>query len=164
MRYQNGKCLNQPVGKNTFGSIPCKIAKFLNLENPEKYTGHSFRRTSATLLANTGVEVLTLKRHGGWKSANIAESYVAESLSNKNIVADKILYNKTSTITSSSLSVPSNASSTITETLPERNLVIEGGLDSSNNINVGADRDRVLPNFVNNVSNCSNCTININFR
>ena len=67
MRYQNGKCLNQPVRKNSISSIPSKIAKFLNFENFKEYTGHSLRSTSATLLANTGVDVLALKRHGGWK-------------------------------------------------------------------------------------------------
>src|SRR3978361_1512847 len=96
MRYQGGKCLGQPVGKNTFASIPSKGAKFLGLPNAEAYTGHSFRRTSATLLANTGVDVVVLKRHGGWKSDTIAEGYVADSLSNKNEITNRILYNSDS--------------------------------------------------------------------
>lgn len=90
LRYQNGKCISQPVGRNSFAKIPCEIAKYLNLNNPENYTGHSFRRTSATLLANSGVDVLGLKRHGGWKSSTVAESYVAESLANKIDVANRI--------------------------------------------------------------------------
>ena len=77
MRYRGGRCVNQPVGKNKIAEIPCKIATYLNLDNPKTYTGHSFRRTSTTLLANTGAEVLTLKRRGGWKSGSIAETYVA---------------------------------------------------------------------------------------
>lgn len=92
LRYQNGRCVNQPVGRNIFAKIPLEIAKFLCLENAEKYTGHSFRRTSATLLANSGVDVLALKRHGGWKSSAVAESYVAESLTNKVQVANKIFH------------------------------------------------------------------------
>ena len=65
LRYKNGKCINQPVGRNIFAKIPSDIATFLNLENAKNYSGHSFRRTSATLLANSGVDVLALKRHGG---------------------------------------------------------------------------------------------------
>lgn len=91
LRYHNGKCSNQVIGKGTIGSWPSKIATFLNLENPNAYTGHSFRRTSATFLANKGVDVLGLKRHGGWRSSTVAESYVEDSLENKLDYAEKIL-------------------------------------------------------------------------
>lgn len=94
LRYQKGRCFKQVVGKNTFAKIPSEIARFLNLENPEKYTGHAFRRTSATLLANTGIDILGLKRHGGWKSAMVAEGYVAESISVKVDVANRIMYDR----------------------------------------------------------------------
>lgn len=50
------------------------------------------------LLANPGVHVLAIKRHGGWKSASIAESYVADSLCNRNGVVNRILYNGTSSL------------------------------------------------------------------
>lgn len=53
LRYQEGRCLNQPVGKNSFAAIPTRIAKFLGLPHAEMYTGHSFSSTSATLLADT---------------------------------------------------------------------------------------------------------------
>jgi integrase len=57
------------------------------------YTGHSFRRTSATLLANaSGTDILDLKRHGGWKSGTVAEGYISESITNKIQVANKILH------------------------------------------------------------------------
>ncbi len=68
LNYRNGKCTNQVVGKGTIGTWPSKIAKYLKLLNKSNYTGHSFRRSSATFLANKGVDVLGLKRHGGWKS------------------------------------------------------------------------------------------------
>jgi integrase len=64
---RQGKCVNQVVGINTMGQIPQKIAEYLKLEDPKSYTGHAFRRTSATLLAGTGVDVMALKRHGGWR-------------------------------------------------------------------------------------------------
>lgn len=140
LRYQAGKCYNQPVGKNTFCAVPSKIAKFLNLANPETYTGHSFRRTSATLLANTGVDVLQLKRHGGWKSSTVAESYVADSITNKNEVANKILYNLSN-------------SEVVCSTSSEGNQAIK-----SNNMDNETNKKYVI------VDNCNNCnfTININ--
>ncbi|XP_050517936.1 uncharacterized protein LOC126892445 [Diabrotica virgifera virgifera] len=98
VRYAKGKCCAQVIGKGTIGGWPSQIAKFLNLPNPENYTGHLFRSTSATLLANKGVDVLGLKRHGGWRSSTVAESYVEDSLQNKIDFAEKILCN-TSNIT-----------------------------------------------------------------
>ena len=45
---------------------------------------------SAKLLADTGGDVLTLKRHSSWKSGSVAESYVADRLTNKIKVARMI--------------------------------------------------------------------------
>jgi hypothetical protein len=55
------------------------------------YTGHCFRRTSATLFANAGGSKENLKRHGGWKSDSVAESCVEESVLNKTKIAKTIL-------------------------------------------------------------------------
>ncbi|XP_065164665.1 modifier of mdg4-like isoform X1 [Atheta coriaria] len=52
--YKGGKCAINPVGKNTFGQIPSKIAEYLKLDNPKLYTGHCFRRTSTSRLAILG--------------------------------------------------------------------------------------------------------------
>ncbi|KAJ8912461.1 hypothetical protein NQ315_002827 [Exocentrus adspersus] len=49
LTYRNGRCTAQPVGKNTFGSIPSRIAKYLGYADAKMYTGHCLRRTSATL-------------------------------------------------------------------------------------------------------------------
>jgi integrase len=91
LTYRNGKCVNSPVGLNTFGKIPSKIAEYLHLDSPDQYTGHCFRRSSATLLVNHGGDLLTLKRHGGWLSSAVAESYVENSLHSKKMIADKIM-------------------------------------------------------------------------
>ncbi|KAJ8981030.1 hypothetical protein NQ317_007852 [Molorchus minor] len=64
-----GKCTKQCVGINSFGKMPSEIAAFLKLPNPELYTGHSFRRSSATLLATSGEGLTDIKRLGGWNSA-----------------------------------------------------------------------------------------------
>lgn len=90
LNFKKGKCTSQVVGINTIGKIPRQIAAYLKLENPETYTGHCFRRSSATLLADAGGDLLTLKRHGGWKSSSVAETYVEESVQNKIKIAEKI--------------------------------------------------------------------------
>ena len=92
--YRSGKCTRQSVGINTIGGMPKKIAEFLKLPIPSNYTGHSFRRTSATILADAGADITTLKRHGSWKSSNVAEGYIENSIGHKLQVAAKILGNK----------------------------------------------------------------------
>lgn len=48
------------------------ITKCLSLDKPRLYSGHSLR-TSAILLANTGVDITGLKRHGGRKPSTAVE-------------------------------------------------------------------------------------------
>lgn len=90
LRYDKGKCTNQVVGINTFGSCPLQIARYLKLDDPEKYTGHAFRRTSATIMANSGMTIDQIQRQVGWKSAAVASGYVEESITNKNHVSNVI--------------------------------------------------------------------------
>ncbi|XP_050516507.1 uncharacterized protein LOC126891373 [Diabrotica virgifera virgifera] len=89
--YRAGKCSKQLVGKNSISKIPTKIAVFLKLPYATNYTGHSFRRTSASLLANSGGDILALKQHGGWKSTNIAEGYIEQSLAKKQKISEQIV-------------------------------------------------------------------------
>nr|KAJ8914199.1 hypothetical protein NQ315_015972 [Exocentrus adspersus] len=80
----------QHVGINTISKTFSKVASFLGLPDPERFTGHGMRRSSATLLANAGGDITTVKRHGGWKSTTVAENYIEESLSSKMAIAEKI--------------------------------------------------------------------------
>jgi hypothetical protein len=48
------------------------------------------RRTLTTLLANGGANFTTIKRHGGWRSSAIAETYIEDSVSNKLDISRKI--------------------------------------------------------------------------
>lgn len=80
--YRQGKCTKQCVGINTIGKMPANIARYLKLPNSELYTGHCFRRSSATMLANSGSNISNIKRHGGWRSSTVAESYIEDSIEN----------------------------------------------------------------------------------
>lgn len=87
LTYRNGYCISCPIGINTIGKMPKLIADFLKLSNSELYTGHCFRRSSATHLADAGSDLLTIKRHGGWKSSAVAEGYIETSMKSKVAVA-----------------------------------------------------------------------------
>ncbi|KAL7299553.1 hypothetical protein TKK_0007631 [Trichogramma kaykai] len=102
LTYRDGKCTNQPVGINKIGSIPNAIAKFLNLSDPDLYTGHSFRRTSATLLVEAGDDITNVKKLSGWKSTAVAESYIENSLLHKKNISQRIC---------DSVSIPKSATS-----------------------------------------------------
>lgn len=91
LKYHRGRCFNQVVGINKIGEMPSLIAKYLGLPNPKQFTGHCFRRSSVTLLADAGAGMSNIKRHGGWKSTSIAEGYIEDSISNKIKISNKIL-------------------------------------------------------------------------
>lgn len=109
--HRNGKPTKQNIGHNTISKVPQTIAKFLKLNNPETYTGHTFRRSSATILAEGGGDLLTLKRHGGWKSGTVAESYIEESIADKRRIAEIV---QGTSGQSSNLSVTSSSASVVT--------------------------------------------------
>lgn len=89
--YRNKKCSIQPVGIHTIGNMPKIIANFLKLDNAEQYTGHCFRRSSASLLADSGADITTVKRHGGWRSNTVAEGYIESSSENKKKISAAIV-------------------------------------------------------------------------
>lgn len=83
LKYNKGKCSCQVVGMNSIAKIPSEVANYLKLPDCHLYTGHCFRRTSATLLVYGGGNITQLKRHGGWKSANVTEGYIEDCVNNK---------------------------------------------------------------------------------
>ncbi|XP_065219416.1 uncharacterized protein LOC135844941 [Planococcus citri] len=80
--YQGGRCIRQFIGKTKISAAAKEIASFLELE-PALYTGHSFRRSSATLLADSGADMLAIQRLGGWKSMTVASGYADNSMHQK---------------------------------------------------------------------------------
>lgn len=158
MRYNKGKIQNQPVGKNTFYKIPSIVAKFLNLPNPDSYTGHAFRRTSATLLANSGVDILNLKKHGGWKSSVIAESYVADSVYQKQNIASRILNNDCHAV-QSNLVAPSVSSEKRQIDVSPININVAEMTSALRHVETTNSIDS---NKCATINNYTNCTFNIN--
>jgi hypothetical protein len=143
-----------PVGINNIGSIPSKIATFLNLPNPSQYTGHCFRRSSATLLANRGGDLLNLKRHGGWKSGTVAESYVADSLKRKIDVAHMMTEAGPSGSKRPAFQVHSGPS-----TIQEDSSIEVGYTTNKSTTEV----NQLMPGLFSDVQNCTiNVTINLN--
>lgn len=141
LNYLNGKCTSQRIGINKFTKMGRQIAEFLKLPNPEKYSGHSFRRSSATLLVDAGGDITTLKRHGGWKSTSVAEGYIDDSIKNKMDTAHKI---------SSSIQ-ETNICNYQTEDLNQISSISKQNIDLDINS---------LPSF--NITHCSNTNITIN--
>lgn len=163
LQYRDGKCVSQVIGVNSFGEMPQKVAKFLGLDHPERYTGHAWRRTSATLLVEGGADMATLKRHGGWRSDSVAEGYVESSKNEKRKIYSRI----TSSMNVKTASTVTSASASRSLTLPSASSAPAStpsalNLDLSNRKDQDAPTDRqiVSPSGGVNlhISNCSNCT------
>lgn len=152
LNYKNGKCTKQPVGINKIGGMAKEIATFLKLKNPEQYTGHCFRRSSATLLVNAGGDLLTLKRHGGWRSSTVAEGYIDESIQEKVKISNKIV-NSLNTVDSE----------VCVDVLPQNEM--PSSSKPNNNISIVKNlinQQEEMPGI--HLENCSNFTINYNFK
>ena len=90
LQVRQGKATKQPYGHNSIAQFPKKIATYLNLNNVNTYTGHCFRRTAATLVADNGADILDVKQIGGWKSSAVAEGYVDTSLNSRIKIANML--------------------------------------------------------------------------
>ena len=172
--FQKGKCTKQVIGINKFYNIPSQIARFLNLPNVKEFTGilscmsilmklglcfqiillrlcstgHSFRRMSASLLANTpNISILDMKRHSGWKSTKAAEGCIDDSLLYKQDKAKRI----TSAVIGdkNNVSIPPQNPSTICEELPNLSTSKHNFIKNTSNSDLSfsnlRDDDDVLP-------------------
>lgn len=175
LKFSKGKCFNQNLGINKIGDAPKEIAKFLNLPNIHLYTGHSFRRSGATCLVNTGASVNTLKDYGQWRSFGSMQRYYESNEVNKvNIsktICNEIMNGPDNDNTSRQLSVTHTVTSADTSGTSEC-LLPSNRQDPGNNdylvLNNKQDSDLLPTNkqdLLSNVfNNCtfSNCTIVLN--
>jgi hypothetical protein len=136
---------------NLIGKIPSYIASFLHLNDPEKYTGHFFRHSSASWLANVGADKDTIMRHGGWRSATVAEGYVETSVGCKKRIAAQIFTFEENVLLEKMIKLSNFENvENITKVSDSKNM---------NTINVGMSAGNMLTlNF----NSCSNITVNIN--
>ena len=91
-------------------AYPKKCAQLLGKPVIETFTGHTFRRTSATIVADSGASLMALKRHGRWASDRVAQRYVSESKRSKMEVSDMISGKKEEIVAATSVGSASNAS------------------------------------------------------
>lgn len=91
LNYRNGKCTVHPIGVNAITKVPSDIAKYLNLPNPEHYTGHCFRRSSGILISDMS-KGDNLKNHDNCTSSTIDEDSEEqfEPIDSKINIADQI--------------------------------------------------------------------------
>jgi len=67
-----------------------KIAKFLRLSTKESYTGHAFRRSTASGMAESDATTSFMRTHFNRKSEATAMKYIESSDTHKLKVADLI--------------------------------------------------------------------------
>ncbi|KAL1514369.1 hypothetical protein ABEB36_003637 [Hypothenemus hampei] len=148
LTYRRGKCIPSPIGINKIGEVPKNIAKFLKLPNPEKYTGHCFRRSSASNLANKGGDLLTIKKFAGWKSSAVAESYVDASIKKRIEIAKMFSPDKPevsiSTITPNSVEDNIINVETIQDAAPAQNQNIISSKQSFPEIQISASETSTI--------------------
>jgi hypothetical protein len=175
LNYQRGKCRKQPTGINKFGNISREIAEFLKFPQPASYTGHCLRRSSATILVDSGANITALKRHGGWRSTTVAEGYIDHSLQNKVQTADKILhsiensnnsFNATTSHISNDTSNNSHSDIAETENIDSVNINFDTSNSCENNVGVisnTSENENMKTSMVSfsNCKNFSNVTINV---
>ena len=84
---KNNRIVNQVIGENTIATYPKMIATFLKLPNACDFTSHAFRRSAATIYADSGATLPQLKAGGGWNSSTVAESHINDSVASKKHIA-----------------------------------------------------------------------------
>lgn len=83
-----GRGTNQNIGHNTVSNVYKIVARALNLDNPERYTGQCARRSTATLMASKGATLSLIKSVTGHKSDTVVQHYINESDRNKFIASE----------------------------------------------------------------------------
>jgi len=88
------------------------------------------------MLADSGADLLTVKRHGGWKSNSVAEGYIYTSKENKKNVAKKIFGAEPFTSANSSTSPPAAAADAGSPSINPTSFTIQNMPKVASGINV----------------------------
>lgn len=81
----------QPMGVNYLSKIGKEVAEVLKLPNASSYTGHCFRRSSATFAANQGATAIEMQKHFGWKQPSTALRYIDGTLEGSKKMASRFI-------------------------------------------------------------------------
>ena len=97
---RDGTCYytKQPMGIHLLRKVSFKVATFLNLPEPEKYTGHCLRRSSPNTLAEANTSSVAMKQHFNWKSEGTASRYLENTDKSKLEISKSIANSKAVTI------------------------------------------------------------------
>ena len=68
-----------PLGKNMVGKVPSDMATHLHIDEPKKYTFHSYRRSAATAVADAGATSDQMQDFFGWTNAKMTTEYIFTS-------------------------------------------------------------------------------------
>lgn len=79
--------------------------------------GHSFRRTSATILANSGADIETILRHGGWRNEKCAKGYIEDALHYKERTGNMITSSILGPISSNNVFIPPTDTTNLPSTI-----------------------------------------------
>jgi integrase len=90
MQLRNGKLYNERVGQKTIAGHMRTIAEWLNVPEPEKFTGHGTKRFAASSAVSAGMTGPQMQAHFGWKSAATAQIYNNSDVSTKRKATDLI--------------------------------------------------------------------------
>ena len=87
---KDGHLTRQVMGRNMLSEVPHMVAEFLGKENPQDYTFHSFRRSSATAAADQGATAQQMVDFFGWKSHGMTNEYISTSEHQITNMADRL--------------------------------------------------------------------------
>ena len=73
----SGQAFIQSMGERTIGATVKETCVLLGIPE-EGFSSHSWRRSSATSLADAGASFGDLKRAGRWRSASVVEGYIED--------------------------------------------------------------------------------------
>ena len=91
---------SQDMGINTLSAVPKVIAKWLQLDSADQFTGHCFRRTAATVAADEGMSIVNLKRQFAGEVTRLhkpicptAKKFKAEVANNLTVSSTNLAFN-----------------------------------------------------------------------
>ena len=89
------RIVKQPMGIHLIRNVAKDVATELGLDNPSSFTGHCWRRSSATQAAGAGATSTDLKRTYGWKQDTTAMRYLDSTMDQSVKVAKMLTENNT---------------------------------------------------------------------